>query len=257
MSGSDGEWIEVNGEQQTHSTSSVKKIHITYVLDMSGSMWQTLDGTIEGFNSFIKQQKEDPNGECFLTLILFDDEYQVVYKDKKIQDVENLTSETFVPRGQTALLDAIGKTINSVPHIDSQTNNIIIVIHTDGHENSSKEYTWETISEIISKKKDENWEFIFLGANQDAIETAAKINIDRGSALTYSNTPQHSSNSMHSVSNSISRRRSGQDRRINFSPMERTSSIQHSSSNPTEQPNRIESNTPGTPMRRTPSRVLR
>ena len=99
------------------------------------------------------------------------------------------SSETFVPRGQTALLDAIGKAVNSVPSIDSQTNNIIIVIHTDGHENSSKEYTWETISEIISKKKDENWEFIFLGANQDAIETAAKINIDRGSALTYSNTP--------------------------------------------------------------------
>ena len=139
------------------------KTDIHFVLDRSGSMWDILNDTIGGFNQFVSSQQDDPNGECYLNLYQFDHEYQIVYQNKNIKEVELLNKETFQPRGNTALLDAIGRTISSIPNKKLENNNIennnnendnnkdkiIFVILTDGEENSSKEFSYNTISKMI------------------------------------------------------------------------------------------------------------
>jgi len=200
--------------------------HIHFVLDRSGSMWQTLTDTIGGFNQFLSSQKKDPNGECFFNLYQFDHEYQIVYQNKNIQEVEELTDKTFEPRGQTALYDAIGRTISCVPSVEKETNNIIIVILTDGEENSSKEFNYKTIADMIEQKENDGWKFVFLGANQDAIKTAANIGIKQNSAMTYSQTPQNVRACFNGLSSAISRSRSGISDNIKFSKTERMKSFE-------------------------------
>ena len=166
---------------------------ITVVLDRSGSMSAVVGDTIGGFNSFLKSQKDLNVGEANITLTQFDTEFEVVYSGKNVKDAPNLTTETFVPRGMTALYDAIGKTINEVGLRIKNTaeserpSNVIMVIITDGYENSSKEFTGSMINDMINHQRDTyKWDFVFLGANQDAIKTAASIGIQVGASLTYS-----------------------------------------------------------------------
>jgi hypothetical protein len=164
---------------------------ITVVLDRSGSMSSVQDDTIGGFNSFIEAQRKVP-GECNASLVQFDDQYEVVYTAKPVKDAPALTRETFVPRGMTALLDAIGRTINAtgkrleaMPEAD-RPSKVIFVILTDGGENSSKEYTREQVFKMITHQKAAyQWDFVFLGANQDAISAGASIGIGSGSTMTY------------------------------------------------------------------------
>jgi len=220
------------------------KTDIHFVLDRSGSMWDILNDTIGGFNQFVSSQQDDPNGECYLNLYQFDHEYQIVYQNKNIKEVELLNKETFQPRGNTALLDAIGRTISSIPYKKLENNNIennnnendndkgkdkdkiIFVILTDGEENSSKEFSYNTISKMIEEREKDGWEFVFLGANQDAIKTAGGLGIKQNSAMTYAQTPQNVRACFNSLSSAISRTRSCEYTKINFSDLERMESLE-------------------------------
>jgi len=163
---------------------------ITTVLDRSGSMASICKPTIKAFNQFVRSQRKGPD-EAFLSLIQFDDQYESVYSRLPIHRVPRLTSKTYVPRGSTALFDAIGRTIESTHQrlvqsgMDSYAN-VVTVIQTDGFENASQHYSRERINAMITMFRDQHrWEFVFLGANQDAIMSAASVGIPHGAAITY------------------------------------------------------------------------
>ena len=147
---------------------------IAFILDRSGSMHAVRDDAIGGFNAFLESQKAMP-GEARFTFVLFDHEYETVMFRKDIGEVEPLTAHTYVPRGSTALLDAIGQTVNAIgaqlaalPESE-RPSKVIVAILTDGMENASKEFTPLQIAEMVKHQQEiYSWEFIYLGANQDA-----------------------------------------------------------------------------------------
>lgn len=161
---------------------------IAYVLDRSGSMQSMQEPAIAGFNLFLTTQLDVP-GDAHLTLVLFDDEYLVPFSAIPIQNAPKLDARTYIPRGSTALLDAIGLTIKDmderlakVADVD-KPGKVIIAIFTDGFENASREYTAAHISDLIRHHRNEKgWEFLFLAANQDAIATAAAMSMEVNSS---------------------------------------------------------------------------
>lgn len=188
---------------------------ITVILDRSGSMASVKDETISGFNHFIEAQKK-VEGEAELSLIQFDHEHEVVYLGKNLKDVPNLDNTTFSPRGMTALLDAIGKTIVDVgitlasKDESDRPNNVLFVIITDGHENSSREYQKSQINEMINHQKDNyKWEFVFIGANQDAIAEAGKLGIKADNSLNYASNAAGTEGLFKSLSNNVRSYRAG------------------------------------------------
>lgn len=153
---------------------------ITVILDCSGSMDLIKSSTIEGFNTFLRaHQAEGTNVR--ITLVKFNHEYTLAFEEKKIKKKYFLNEANFVPNGTTALLDAIGSTINSVDaRIEKHAvkPGVIIAIITDGHENSSRFYTQNDIKKTIKKRSDKNnWNFMYLGANQDAIFEGNRLGI--------------------------------------------------------------------------------
>ncbi len=168
-----------------------KDVDIIVVLDRSGSMQSIKNETISGFNSFVSEQKK-LDYRSSLTLVQFDDRYQIDYESVDINKVPELNTDTFVPRGLTALLDAIGKTIKTTRDRYSKLvkndlpDKTIFVIITDGQENNSTKYNRKRIFKKIRKmEKEQNWEFVFLGANQDAISEANNYGINAKRAMTY------------------------------------------------------------------------
>lgn len=167
---------------------------VTMILDRSGSMSGLEQQTIDGFNKFISTQKEkNPNSR--ITLVLFSSDYEEVYVSKHIDEVTPLTSQVYYTTGMTALNDAIGKSINTVSAKVSELadqekpGKVIFVIVTDGHENSSSEFSSSVIQEMITEKTGkEQWEFVYLGANQDAISVGANLGIDATRSANYSTT---------------------------------------------------------------------
>ena len=164
---------------------------IVFILDRSGSMSSLTTDTIGGFNSFIDTQKQE-DGEAILTTILFDDQYEILHNGVDIKTVKPLTSKEYSARGMTALLDAIGKTINTVGERLNKTNEddkpskVIFVITTDGQENSSKEFTQSKVKEMIEHQTNNySWQFMFLGANIDAVSTAQSFGISGQFASNY------------------------------------------------------------------------
>lgn len=163
---------------------------IAYILDRSGSMSPLTKTAIASFNSFAKEQKDGP-GEANLTLALFDDEYLTPHLCTPLSEVSDLTTETYVPRGCTALLDAIGTTIDTLgkrlaltPE-EERPGHVVVAIFTDGRENASTIYSPQRINKMISHQREVySWEFIFLAANQDAIATAARMGIGAHAAAT-------------------------------------------------------------------------
>lgn len=152
---------------------------LIFILDKSGSMYDIQKDTIDGFNSFIDREKrEHPN--TLVTLVLFDTQYKILYTRKPISQVEKLTSEDYYASGCTALLDAIGTTINKVDKLTS--DKVLFVITSDGLENSSVEYSYESIKSMI---KSHNWEFIFIGADIDSYDVADSIGIRRSRSGNY------------------------------------------------------------------------
>jgi uncharacterized protein YegL len=158
-----------------------KRTEIVFILDKSGSMNSIKTDTIGGFNSFIAEQKKI-EGDANVTLILFDNKVSVAYEGKDINEVEDLTEKTFVPSGLTAMLDAIGLGIDGLnkrlSEQKEQPDNVIFAIMTDGFENASIEYRKDIVkTKIENMQKEKDFQFIFLGANIDAVGTAQGIGI--------------------------------------------------------------------------------
>lgn len=170
---------------------------IIVVLDRSGSMEAIKADTIGGVNQFITDQQQVP-GEARWTLAQFDDQYEVVSSGVPIKDARRLTTATYVPRSNTALYGAIGRTIDeagrrlsAMPEAQ-RPGKVVFLIVTDGQENNSfhnewsRAYTQERIKEMIQRQsRTYQWEFVYIGANQDAIFNAAAMGIDAGNALNY------------------------------------------------------------------------
>ena len=165
---------------------------LVFILDRSGSMGGLESDTIGGFNGMLgKQIKEE--GEANVTTVLFDDQIEVIHDRFPIGVVKPLTEEDYYVRGCTALLDAVGSTVKKIENIqqrlpeEMKAEKIIFVITTDGQENSSQEYTANMVRKMIEKNQEKGWQFLFLGANMDAVEEAEKIGIRRSHAVSYKN----------------------------------------------------------------------
>ncbi len=164
---------------------------IAFVLDRSGSMESCREAAIEGFNRFLAEQQQT-EGLAKLTLVLFDDEYLVPVRSVPVPEVLALDTDSYVPRNNTALLDAIGKTIEELGQQlaklpeNARPGQVIVAILTDGLENASERFTWKDVAGRIRRQTETyKWTFLFLGANQDAIATAAQLNIAAANAASY------------------------------------------------------------------------
>lgn len=187
------------------------KSDITIVLDRSQSMTVVTEPTIVGFNKFLKEQQAVP-GEADLTLYLFDHEILTPIRKQEIKLVQELDNQTFVPRGNTALLDAIGQAINDTGARLSAhpVDKVIFVIITDGQENASKDFGIKLINEMIKHQQDKySWEFVFLGANQDAIQTGQTFGVKAGNSMSYANNSAGATSMYASVSKNLSKFRAG------------------------------------------------
>lgn len=164
---------------------------LVFILDRSGSMGGLESDTIGGFNSMIsKQQKED--GEAVVSTVLFDDKCEVIHDRVKIADVKRMTEDDYYVRGCTALLDAVGGAIHHIGNVhkyareEDRPAKTLFIITTDGLENASKRYSFKDVKQMIERQKEKfHWEFIFLGANIDAIEVAGNMGISRDRAANY------------------------------------------------------------------------
>ena len=164
---------------------------IVFILDRSGSMSGLESDTIGGFNSMIaKQQKEE--GEAIVSTVLFDDETDVIHDRVAIGEVKKLTEEDYYVRGCTALLDAVGGAIHHIGNVhkyareEDRPAKTLFVITTDGLENASRHYSFKDVKKLIKRQQEKyNWEFLFLGANIDAIEVAGNMGISRDRAANY------------------------------------------------------------------------
>lgn len=165
---------------------------ITIVLDRSGSMESVREDTRGGVNRFIADQKAQP-GEAVFTLVQFNHEFSVVRDVVPMKDVPTLEFNDYVPRGYTALLDAIGRTVTSIgsrlgalPE-DQRPDKVILVIVTDGHENASEEFTVERVREMLKTQQETyKWHVVFLGADIDAVSVASQVGIARAFAANIS-----------------------------------------------------------------------
>lgn len=166
---------------------------IVFILDRSGSMSGLEEDTIGGFNSMLKKQKKEEGDDILISTVLFDNRTDIIHDRVPIKDVPELTDKEYYVRGCTALLDALGGTINHISKIhkyarkEDVPENTLFVITTDGMENASRHYSYSQVKAMIEEKKKEgsDWEFIFLGANIDAAEEAGKIGIDDSMAADY------------------------------------------------------------------------
>ncbi len=163
---------------------------IVFILDRSGSMGGLEDDTIGGYNSVLKKQQA-MEGEATITTVLFDDKYELLHDRINLKAVSPITQKEYFVRGATALLDAIGRTIAKIDAALSHTaeeyraEKVLFVITTDGMENASREFSYARVRELVEKQKQKGWEFLFLGANIDAVETAGKFGIDEDRAANF------------------------------------------------------------------------
>ena len=164
---------------------------LVFILDRSGSMAGLESDTIGGFNSMIKKQQNETEGNALVSTVLFDHESNVLHDRVQLNDVKPLTQKDYEVRGTTALLDAVGDAIKHVRNIhkyareEDLPQKTLFIITTDGMENSSHKFNYREIKRLIGKQKEKGWEFIFLGANIDAVEVASHIGIDARRAVNY------------------------------------------------------------------------
>ena len=164
---------------------------LVFILDRSGSMSGLEGDTIGGFNSMIEKQKLE-EGECYVSTVLFDNESEVLHDRVKLSDIKPMTRRDYTVRGCTALIDAIGGAIHHIGNVHKYARkedvpaHTMFVITTDGMENASHRYTSDKVKHMIQRQKEKyGWEFLFIGANIDAVETAAMYGIDRDRAVNY------------------------------------------------------------------------
>jgi len=178
--------------EKTKTEKKPKTTEIAFILDRSGSMEAHTGAAIAGFNEFLRDQ-QSVEGQARLTLVLFDDRIEIPIDNIPVSEVVELDTRTYTTRGSTALLDAIGETVDSfkvrtrdLPP-ESRPDQVIFAIFTDGEENASRRFTWKDIAGKIRRRQEkQGWQFLFLGANQDAIATAAQMNIHAHNAATAS-----------------------------------------------------------------------
>ena len=164
---------------------------LVMILDRSGSMGGLESDTIGGYNSMLKKQRET-EGEVLVSTVLFDDRSEVLYDRVPLEKMPQMTEKEYYVRGCTALLDAVGGAIRHIGNVhkyareEDRPEKTIFVITTDGLENASREYTVKRVKEMVERQKEKyGWEFLFLGANIDAIETAGHIGIRADRAVNY------------------------------------------------------------------------
>jgi len=178
-----------------------KEVNITLVVDRSGSMSSMAKEVIGGINAFIDEQKKLPD-PATVTYVQFDNYYEVVYKDKPLAEVPVLTSETFQPRGMTALYDAIGKTLAELnPKNDAAQ---IIVVMTDGEENSSHEFNHAAVKSVVEASIKKGWKIIFMGANIDAEKVGGGFGIAKGDTVSFAASGVGSSATLGAMSSKMS-----------------------------------------------------
>ncbi len=189
---------------------------LVFILDRSGSMSGLEQDTIGGYNSMLEKQKKEP-GEAFITTVLFDNSYELLHDRINIKGIQPITDEEYYVRGTTALLDAVGKTIHKISNVqkhtseDERAEHVMFVITTDGMENASQEFDYETVRAMISKQKSKyGWEFIFLGANMDAEQTAERFGIDKDMAASYHADGQGTALNYEVISSTVSSMRASQ-----------------------------------------------
>lgn len=166
---------------------------LVFILDCSGSMCALTQDTIGGFNSMIEKQKKE-EGEALISLVLFDSESRVIFDRVPVSEVPPLTEKEYIARGCTALIDALGSSVHHIGNVhkyareEDRPEKTMFVITTDGLENASRMYTSETVKSMILKQQEKyGWEFLFLGANIDAVETAGAYGIKADRAVNYHN----------------------------------------------------------------------
>lgn len=195
---------------------------INVIVDASGSMSHLTHDTIGNFNTFLKEQKEFP-GEAAFTLCTFNTDYRLAHDFVKIASVPNLDGITYRPEGGTALLDAMGTTIDSIgkklaamPE-EERPSKVIFLIITDGHENSSRRYTAAQIKEKVEHQKDTySWEFVFMGANIDAIAAGTNLGISMQNTMNYAATAAGTADLYKSISSNMSGYRGSNSSRADF-----------------------------------------
>ena len=164
---------------------------LVFILDCSGSMAGLEADTIGGFNSLIAKQQKTP-GEAYVSTVLFNQNRRVIHDRVNIQDVSPMTEETYTVCGSTALLDAVGSAVHHIGNIhkyarpEDVPEKTMFIITTDGMENSSREYSLQKVKSMIERQKEKyNWDFLFLGANMDAVSVAGRFGISPEHSVTY------------------------------------------------------------------------
>lgn len=166
---------------------------LVFILDRSGSMAGLEDDTIGGFNGLLEKQKKEA-GEAYVSVVLFDDRAEVLYDRVDIRKVEPMNDRQYYVRGCTALLDALGGAIRHIANVHKYSRDedvpekTLFIITTDGMENASREYSCEKVRSMVEyEKENDNWEFLFLGANIDAVREAGRFGIDARRAVDFEN----------------------------------------------------------------------
>ena len=163
---------------------------LVFILDRSGSMGGLESDTIGGFNSLIEKQKKQ-DGECYVSTVLFDNVSEVIHDRVKLSEIRPMTEKDYYVRGCTALIDAIGGAVKHIGNIHKYARpedvpaHTMFVITTDGLENASRKYSSNEVKKMIEKKKKDGWEFLFIGANIDSVETARHFGIAEDRAVNY------------------------------------------------------------------------
>lgn len=153
-----------------------KRTELVFILDKSGSMSGLETDSIGGYNSMLAQQRALTD-DCLITTVLFDNECLLLHDRLKLTKVKDMTHKDYLVGGSTALLDAIGQTIQHMSQV-KDARNVLFVIITDGQENASRQFTVQTVKRLLEQQKEaKGWEYIFLGANIDAVETASRMGI--------------------------------------------------------------------------------
>ena len=198
------------------TTKETKNLHIYFLLDRSGSMASMATDVIGGFNTFLAAQSADGE-DAVMTLVQFDSEnsHEVLADALALSNVAKLDAGTFLPRGGTPLYDAIGHVVaDATIRIEARTStkapaeDILFVIFTDGEENQSVEYTRQNMFDLISRKEEAGWTFVFMGANQDVYAETEQIGIKAGNAQAYRADGMGSMSAFESVNKAVSNRRS-------------------------------------------------
>lgn len=161
---------------------------VLVIQDKSGSMGNRVSETIDGYNEYINGLKSDDSDDAYLTLVQFDNQYEVIEEGKPVADLIPLNNDTYSVRGATALLDAVGRGISDLKKEMHKGERALVVIMTDGGENASREYSKHAVNDLIAScEKDGNWTFIFLGAGQDAWSGGDLLGLRRNQAVFYGN----------------------------------------------------------------------